>query len=282
MKMIAASRLKRSQDRIMNARPFANQMRRVLNDLASRVDSEAHPLLALPEDKPGVPTLYIVITADRGLCGSFNTNIVREAGSLLLNSPRNEVALALIGRKGRDFFRRRGFDVRYEHVNLFSTLKYTDAQAVAQVAVEDFSSQAVDGVYLIYNEFKSVLQQRVVVEQLLPIPRFGETGIIVREKAATVVPSRTEQAAPGGPGYLYEPEPAEIFKTLLPRHVETQIFRALLESAAAENAARMTAMDAASKNASEMIDGLTLYMNKVRQAAITREIIEVVSGAQAL
>jgi F-type H+-transporting ATPase subunit gamma len=281
MKMIAASRLRRSQDRIIGARPFANDMRRVLNDLASRVDSDAHPLLALPEDKPGIPTLYVVITADRGLCGSFNTSIVREAGALLLNNPREEVTLALIGRKGRDFFRRRGFDVRYEHVNLFSTLKYSDAQAIAHVAIEDFTSGAIDGVSLVYNEFKSVLQQRVVVEQLLPIPRFGDTGIVVKDKDASGR-ARAEHAEPGGPEYLYEPSPAEIFKTLLPRHVEIQIYRALLESAAAENAARMTAMDAASKNASEMIDGLTLYMNKVRQAAITREIIEVVSGAQAL
>jgi F-type H+-transporting ATPase subunit gamma len=281
MKMIAASRLRRSQDRILGARPFANQMRRVLNDLASRVDSHAHPLLALPEDKPGVPTLYVVITADRGLCGSFNTNIAREAGTLLVKQPREEVALALIGRKGRDFFRRRGYDVRYEHVNLFANLKYTDAQAIAQVAIEDFSSGAIDGVNLIYNEFKSVIQQRVVVERLLPIPRFGDTGVILGERGGRG-PAGLELVEPTGPDYLYEPSPAEIFKTLLPRHVEVQIYRALLESAAAENAARMTAMDAASKNAAEMIDGLTLYMNKVRQAAITREIIEVVSGAQAL
>jgi F-type H+-transporting ATPase subunit gamma len=281
MKMIAASRLRRSQDRILGARPFANQMRRVLNDLASRVDSQAHPLLALPEDRPGVPTLYVVITADRGLCGSFNTNIAREAGTLLLKQPREEVALALIGRKGRDFFRRRGYDVRYEHVNLFSSLKYTDAQAIAHVAIEDFSSGAIDGVYLIYNEFKSVIQQRVVVERLLPIPRFGDTGVVLSDRAGSGS-AGLALVEPTGPDYLYEPSPAEIFKTLLPRHVEIQIYRALLESAAAENAARMTAMDAASKNAAEMIDGLTLYMNKVRQAAITREIIEVVSGAQAL
>ncbi len=282
MKMIAASRLRKSQERIISARPFANQMRRVLNDLASRVDSDAHPLLALPEDKPGVPTLLVVITADRGLCGSFNTNIIREAGSHLLKQQASEVALALIGRRGRDFFKRRGYDVRYEHVNLFSQLKYTDAQALAQVAIEDFSAGRIDGVSLIYNEFKSVLQQRVVIEQLLPIPRFGDTGIIASGARESSAGRKTREAPAEGADYIFEPSPEEIFKNLLPRHVEIQIFRALLESAAAENAARMTAMDAASKNAGDMIDGLTLYMNKVRQAAITREIIEVVSGAQAL
>jgi len=269
MKMVAASKLRRAQENIVNARPFASQMLHVLNSLASRVDERAHPLLhrpTLPESQEQIPTLLFVITADRGLCGSFNTNIVKSAAQFLTEDPQREVALGLIGRKGRDFFLRRGFDVRYELVNLFAHLKYTDAQRIAKAAIEQFTANDVDGVYLLYNEFKSVLQQRVVVERLLPIPRLE--GFESDWLAHT--------------DYLYEPEPAAIFSDLLPRHVETQVYRALLESAAAEHAARMTAMDSATKNSGEVIDQLTLYMNKVRQANITREIIEVVSGAQAL
>jgi F-type H+-transporting ATPase subunit gamma len=270
MKMVAASKLRRAQERITNARPFAQDMLRVLNDLASRVDPSAHPLLDVREAAAG-RTLLIVITADRGLCGSFNTNIIKGAGAFVTEDSGREVALGLVGRKGRDFFARRGFDVRFEQVNIFHALRYTDAQGIARAAIEDFTSKAVDAVYLIYNEFKSVLQQRVVVERLLPVPRLEEPPQEAR-------PDATVPAVE----YLYEPAPEIIFRDLLPRHVEVQIYRALLESAAAEHAARMTAMDTATKNSAEMIEGLTLYMNKVRQAAITREIIEVVSGAQAL
>ncbi|MGH8310910.1 MAG: ATP synthase F1 subunit gamma [Steroidobacteraceae bacterium] len=270
MKMVAASKLRRAQERITSARPFAQDMLRVLNGLASRVDPSSHPLLDLRE-AGARQTLLIVITADRGLCGSFNTNVVKGVGAFMSESPGARagvaVALGLVGRKGRDFFARRGFDVRFEHVNIFQQLRYADAQAIARAAIEDFTEHRVDAVYLIYNEFKSVLQQRVVVERLLPIPRFEEAA-----------------EPPVGPSvdYLYEPAPEVIFRDLLPRHVEIQVYRALLESAAAEHAARMTAMDTATKNSAEMIESLTLYMNKVRQAAITREIIEVVSGAQAL
>jgi len=268
MKMVAASRLRRAQERILSARPFAQQMLRVLNRVASRVPSTVHPLLAEPgaEAAPG-RTLLVVITADRGLCGSFNTNIIKEAAKFITEHAGREVALALVGRKGRDYFRRHGFDVRYEDVGVFQNVRFSHAQAIARAAIEAFTS-GVASVTLVYNEFKSVLQQRVVVERLLPIPR----GDVLTEPA------------PDTPGveYLFEPSPAEIFTDLLPRHVEVQVFRALLESAAAEHAARMTAMDSATKNATEMIDQLTLYMNKVRQAGITREIIEVVSGAEAL
>jgi F-type H+-transporting ATPase subunit gamma len=268
MKMIAASRLRKAQERILSARPFATEMLRVLNSLAARVEPDAHPLLAVREEgKPGATTLLIVITADRGLCGSFNTNVVKSAGNFVLERTADgrNISMGLVGRKGRDFFRRRGFDVRFEQINIFAQLSYADAQVMAQAAIEDFTSEQVDAVYLVYNEFKSVMQQRVIIEKLLPIPRLDM------------------EAEPGAPllDYLYEPAPDHIFKDLLPRHVETQVFRALLESAAAEHAARMTAMDTATKNSAEMIDQLTLYMNKVRQASITREIIEVVSGAQA-
>ena len=263
MKMIAASRLRKSQERIVNARPFANQTLRVLRDLAARTDASVHPLLAVREEKTA---LVFVLTADKGLCGSFNTNIIKIAGQEILADPERVVRLGLIGRKGRDFFRRRGYPVTYERVNVFQHLKFEDAEAIADVAIGEYAASRVDAVYLIYNEFKSVIQQRVVSEKLLPIPRADLDEL---DAAARV-------------DYIYEPNPAALFEQMLPGHVRVQVWRALLESAAAENAARMTAMDAATKNATEMIDGLTLYMNKVRQAGITREIIEVVSGAQAL
>ena len=265
MKMVAASRLRRAQERIFNARPFAQQMLRVMNSLASRVEPSAHPLLSMREETRTGRTLLMVISADKGLCGSFNTNIMKGASQFIGTDPDREVALGLIGRKGRDFFRRRGFDVVFEQINVFAQLKFADAQAIARTAIDEFLSERVDSVYLIYNEFKSVLQQRVVVERLLPIARLPE-----------------DQDADPQVDYLYEPTPDQILRDVVPHHVEVQVFRALLESAAAEHAARMTAMDAATKNSAEMIEQLTLYMNKVRQAAITREIIEVVSGAEAL
>jgi F-type H+-transporting ATPase subunit gamma len=264
MKMIAASRLRRAQERVVAARPFAQRMLRVLNGLVSRVDQDAHPLLRIPDPQQGRP-LLIVITADRGLCGSFNSNVIKAAGQFILKEGQGrEIAMGLIGRKGRDFFRRRGFDVRYEAVGIFQKLSFNDAVLVADAAIDDFISGAASSVHIVYNEFKSVMSQRIVVERLLPIPRL-------------------DAAADAGPGvdYLYEPSPKEIFRDLLPRHVQVQIYRALLESNAAFYAAQMTAMDAATRNSADMIENLTLYMNKVRQAAITREIIEVVSGAAA-
>ena len=266
MKMISASKLRRAQDRVMGARPFARQMARVLNSLASRVDPSTHPLLMEPEPHPEAKVLLIVVTADKGLCGAFNTNIIKAAGAFIASSPQ-VCALSLVGRKGRDFFGRRGFEILFDTTGVFQKLRYQDAQAIAQTAMEAFLSGQVDRAMLVYNEFKSAMTQRVVVEQLLPIQR------------AAVDESSTP---PNQIDYLYEPAPQEIFNQLLPRYVEVQVYRALLESNAAEHAARMTAMDTATKNSSDMIADLTLYMNKVRQAAITREIIEVVSGAQAL
>jgi F-type H+-transporting ATPase subunit gamma len=261
MKMIAASRLKRAQDRVVAARPFAQRMQQVLNSLAARVDPDAHPLLRTPTS--GRP-LLIVVTADRGLCGSFNANIIKAGGQFILTQGRTgSVTLALVGRKGRDFFRRRGFDVALEQVGIFQRLTFDHAVEIGNVAIEEFVSGRASSVDLVYNEFKSVISQRVVVERLLPIPRAEfDTG---------------QQ----GTDYLYEPKPEDIFRELLPRYVQAQVYRALLESNAAFFAAQMTAMDAATRNSTEMIDSLTLYMNKVRQAAITREIIEVVSGASA-
>ena len=266
MKMIAASRLKRAQDRVIAARPFAQRMLRVLNGLVSRVDQDAHPLLRIHAQGTGRP-LLIVITADRGLCGSFNSNVIKAAGQFILNEvPGRDIALGLVGRKGRDFFRRRGFDIRYEAVGIFQKMTFAEAIDIADAAIEDFTVGKASSVYLVYNEFKSVMTQRIVVERLLPIPRLES------DTAATAGPSVD---------YIYEPAPAEIFRDLLPRHVQTQVYRALLETNAAFFAAQMTAMDAATRNSTDMIENLTLYMNKVRQAAITREIIEVVSGAAA-
>ena len=273
MKMIAASRLKRAQDRVVAARPFAQRMLAVLNGLVSRVEPDAHPLLQMPAGDPR--PLLIVITGDRGLSGSFNSNVIKAAGQFIVNEGRDrEIALGLVGRKGRDFFRRRGFDVRYETVGIFQRLSFNHAAEIANLAIEQFTSGAATSVYLVYNEFKSVMSQRIVVERLLPIPRLEGPP-----------PGSPKPAGEGGPGasveYLYEPAPEQIFRDLLPRHVQVQVYRALLESNAAFFAAQMTAMDAATRNSAEMIENLTLYMNKVRQAAITREIIEVVSGAAA-
>ena len=264
MKMIAASRLRKSQERILNARPFSNMARRVLHDLSTRVDSTAHPLLAVREEKVA---LVIILTSDKGLCGSFNTNTIKAATQFIVANNDKKLVLAPIGRKGREFFMRRGYEPAIDKLNVFQNLKFDDAREIADVAAQLFVEEKIDAVYLVYNEFKSVLQQRLLTERLLPIEHgtFGEDDGVAAQA-----------------DYIYEPSAAELFDKLIPGYVRVEVWRALLESAAAENAARMTAMDAATKNATEMIDNLTLYMNKVRQAAITREIIEGVSGAQAL
>jgi F-type H+-transporting ATPase subunit gamma len=267
MKMVSSSKLRRAQERIVRSRPFAAEMLRIFNDLATRVDPTSHPLLQ--DDPTAARTLLVVITADRGLCGGFNTNVIKSASHFIADKPADagrEVALALVGRKGRDFFMRRGFDVKYEEVGLFQNVKWSHAQAIAKTCIDEFIGPDVSSVYLVYNEFRSVISQRVVVERLLPIPRLSP-------EAAAIGPAVD---------FLFEPSPEALLNILLPFHVSVQVARALLESAAAEHAARMTAMDSATKNAKEMVDRMTLYMNKVRQAGITREIIEVVSGAQSV
>ena len=266
MKMVAASKLRRAQERIMNARPYAVQMQRVLGGLAPRVDASIHPLLTARERRENSQTLVIIVTGDKGLCGSFNTNVIKAGGSFVVHS-KERCSLGLVGRKGRDYFGRRGFAVQFDQSGIFQKLRYEDARTIAQLAIDAFTSGDVDRVVIIYNEFRSVISQRVVVDQLLPIARGDVEG--------------TPPAA-GQVDYLYEPSAQDIFNQLLPRYVEVQVYRALLESNAAFFAAQMTAMDTATKNSAEMIGSLTLYMNKVRQAAITREIIEVVSGASAL
>jgi F-type H+-transporting ATPase subunit gamma len=271
LKMVAASKLRRAQERVVAARPFANEARRVLASLATRVDPSAHPLLARRAGATNGPALLIVVTADRGLCGSFNTNIVKTAAAFMRDSPGRPISLGLVGRKGRDQLSRRGLPVRFEHVNLPKVIHFAEAEAIAAPAVSDFIDGRVDSVYLLYNEFKSVIQQKITLEQLLPLAPVTPAG------QGSGVPT-----AGGTADYLYEPSPERILSVLLEELVQAQILRALLESNAAFFAAQMTAMDAATRNSSEMIDTLTLTMNKIRQAAITREIIEVVSGAQAL
>jgi F-type H+-transporting ATPase subunit gamma len=258
MKMVSAAKLRRSQEAIFAARPFARKMMEVLNRMASRADPHAHPLL---EDRGEGRVLAVVITADKGLCGAFNANIIRTVSRFLAERPTVDVSFSFVGRKGRDFFRRRQVKIRSEHVGVYQALRFETAQKIAADHIAAFTSGEVDRVFLVHNEFKSVIQQPLVVDRILPIERHQ------------IRPEELEQ------DYLYEPAPAAIFEDMLPRHVEVQVWRALLESVAAEHGARMTAMDAATNNATDLIDHLTLHMNKVRQAAITKEIIEVVSGA---
>jgi|WetSurMetagenome_2_1015567.scaffolds.fasta_scaffold16135_3 F-type H+-transporting ATPase subunit gamma len=258
MKFVSAARLRKAQDRVIAARPYARQMIAVLNSLATRVPEDAHPLLA----RRGAEKIeLVVITADRGLCAAYNTNIIRRTVEFLNEHSDKKVELNILGKRARDFFRRRPYPVRHEAINVLQTPNFADAAAIAKDLIEEFSSGAKDQVWIVYNEFKSVIQQRVVIEPLLPIARLEHADDA----------SRME--------YLYDEPPDQILANLLPRHVEAQIFRALLEASASEHGARMAAMEAATNNAAEMIEGLTLYANKVRQAGITKELIEVVSGA---
>ena len=272
MKMVSAAKLRRAQERVVTARPFANKMGEVLGELATRTDEDFHhPLLDLRGDSR---YLLVLVTADKGLCGAFNTNLTKAAQQFMRDNAEKEIELLAIGRKGRDFFRNRRASIAAEYLGLTGKgrVEFSEALEVARSIIKLYTDDpGIDKVFLIYNEFKSVLSQRVVLEQLLPVARANEPEPETKsQQAVTLV------------DYIYEQPPEEIFSRLLPRLVETQIFRALLESVASEQGARMTAMDSASKNAAELIDSLTLNMNRVRQAAITNEIIEVVSGAAAL
>jgi F-type H+-transporting ATPase subunit gamma len=260
MKMVAAARLRKAQERIFNARPYANQMMTLLSSVAARTTDRCHPLLA---ERPIQRQLLVLVTADRGLCGGFNSNLIRAAQTYLDEHRDRDISIIAVGRKGRDYFVKRPVKVIAEHINIFGRLEFHQSQPIAKEIIDLYTEEKVDSVDFIYNEFKSIMTQRVMIERYLPIkpirPAEGESLI----------------------DYIYEQPAQEIFNSLLPRYVEIEVYRALLESQAAELAARMTAMDAATNNASDMIDSLTLYMNRVRQAAITREIIEVVSGAAA-
>jgi F-type H+-transporting ATPase subunit gamma len=272
MKMVSAAKLRRAQDRVVTARPFANKMAEVLGELAKRTSEDFHhPLLDLRGDQR---YLLVLITADKGLCGAFNTNLTKAAQAFMRDNQGKTIELLAVGRKGRDFFRNRRAVIAAEFLGVTGKgrVEFSEAQEIAQSIINLYTEDTgIDKVFIIYNEFKSVLSQRVVLEQLLPVSRPKEE-----------VPEAKSQQPVTLVDYIYEQPPEEMFGTLLPRLIETQIFRALLESVASEHGARMTAMDSASKNASELIDSLTLNMNRVRQAKITNEIIEVVSGAAAL
>jgi len=263
MKMVAAAKLRRAQNTALAQRPYGRKMAEVLGALAAHSNAVTHPLFNESELKK---TLLVVVTSDRGLCGSFNTNLNKRAAVRFqeLQALGHEVQLYVIGRKGRDYFRRRKYPILKEKLNVFSRLEYGDAKHLADDLMEMFLAGQFGRVEIVYNEFLSVMQPRIVVETLLPVPP------LEAEKTDAAV------------DYEFEPNPETIFAALVPWHVRTQVWRVLQESYAAELGSRMSAMDAASRNAGEMIDSLTLTMNKIRQAAITRELIEVVSGAAAL
>jgi F-type H+-transporting ATPase subunit gamma len=328
MKMVSAAKLRRAQDRALSARPYREMLTSVLQSLVSRAEiydpetgQPRHPLLAQREERN---ILLIVVTGDKGLAGAFNTNILKAAMRFLESKPGKNVEIEAIGRKGRDFLRRRfpvaqprtrqeggettpepGITLVGEQIGVFNKIEYRLASGIAERIVERYTACDIDSVYVLFNEFKSVIAQRLIVEQILPIERIGETVIRQaeemdlreREKALEAAkvsgvgfgpPSTTEMDADaakfsiaGNVDYIYEQSPHELFGALLPKYVGVEIFRALLESVAAEHAARMTAMESATNNATDMIDSLTLAMNRVRQAKITKEIIEIVSGAAA-
>jgi F-type H+-transporting ATPase subunit gamma len=261
MKMVAAAKLRRAQERMFAARPYAAGLRQVLASVSTRVDLSAHPLLQAREPERNV--VVVVVTADRGLCGAFNANVIRAAQNFIREHSFEGAQLVTIGRKASDFFRRRTIPIRRQ-VFVAQALSLETAREIADELIKEFISGDIDGVYVVYNEFKSLIAQQVRADRLLPI-------------------ASEFQAAPEHQAidYLYEPGPEAILSDLLPKHIEFQLYRVLLESAAAEQGARMTAMEAATKNASDMINHLTLTYNRIRQAAITKEIIEIVSGASA-
>ncbi len=265
MKLVAAAKLRRAQERILAARPYAGKMSELLGNLvsaASGSDETQHPLL---EQREGPRRQIVIITADKGLAGAFNANVIRRALEFVRQSNTAEVTLVVVGRKARDFYRRRPWTIKRDMIGFWDRLAYTHAAELADYFMQQYLDGEVDEVHLVYNEFRSVAVQRPVREQLLPIPSKAEG-----ETDTTVV------------DYLYEPNPKAILDELLPRHVRTQVFRALMESLAGEYGARMTAMEAATKNAKEMIDVLTIQYNKARQEKITKELLDIVGGAEAL
>jgi F-type H+-transporting ATPase subunit gamma len=261
MKMVSAAKLRRAQDRVIAARPYGALLRQVLANVAAAAGANeqvaGNPLLA---QRPEMRIQLVLLTGDKGLAGAFNTNLVKGALRFVEDHSGRSVEFELIGRKGRDFFRKRGVTISGEHIGLTNKVEFADAAAIASRLMERIRQDEIDAVYLIYNEFKSAMAQRLMVTKVLPI----------------AVPPQTEAI-----DYIFEQPPEQMLGNLLPKYVETEVYRALLESAAAEHAARMTAMESATNNAADMIDRLTLFMNRVRQASITKEIIEVVSGAAA-
>jgi F-type H+-transporting ATPase subunit gamma len=261
MKMVAAAKLRKAQENIVRARPYALRLRQVIREVSQRVDREQHPLLAI---KPHKEIGIVVVTGDRGLCGAFNTNILRRAQKLIDDNGHQSVFLFTVGRRGTEFFTRRNAPICHSMSGLFNVLEFSHAQELAAQIIHRYEHHEMDNVVVVYNEFKSAIQQNVVVEPLLPI-----------------VPDERDHDGPKS-DMLYEPSELEILNAILPQFLEVQIWRIMLESFAAEMGARMTAMENATQNAQELIDSLTLTYNKVRQSSITREILEVVAGAESL
>jgi F-type H+-transporting ATPase subunit gamma len=337
MKMVSAAKLRRAQERALAARPYAQMLTNILKSLVSRAEiydpetgEPKHPLLAQREEKN---ILLIVVTGDKGLAGAFNANITKAAGRFLESKAGKNVDIEAVGRKGRDFLRRRypaakvqtkslaelaesvesepenaersaAIQITGEHVGILGKVEFAQALALSQNVIARYKREEIDAVYIVFNEFKSVIAQRLIVEQVLPIEQIGEQTVrLVEEMTEEEKKKAKEAAISAGVGmrgteravdeaasqfgtaqvdYIYEQSPEELFRALLPKYVSIQIFRALMESVAAEHAARMTAMDSATSNATDMIDSLTLVMNRARQAKITKEIIEIVSGAAAM
>jgi F-type H+-transporting ATPase subunit gamma len=335
MKMVSAAKLRRAQERALAARPYAQMLTNVLRSLVARAEiydpetgEPKHPLLAQREEKN---VLLIVVTGDKGLAGAFNANITKAAGRFLASKAGKNIDIETIGRKGRDYLRRRypgakvqthsladlqeeepveaerevgervgAIQITGEHIGILGKVEFAQAAALAETVIERYKREQIDAVYVVFNEFKSVIAQRLIVEQILPIGQIGEQAVRQAEEMTEEEKKRAKEAAvSAGVGmrgtdgetegasqfgtsqvdYIYEQPPDELFRALLPKYVSIQIFRALLESVAAEHAARMTAMDSATNNATDMVDSLTLAMNRARQAKITKEIIEIVSGA---
>jgi F-type H+-transporting ATPase subunit gamma len=284
MKFVAAAKLRRAQTGVFAARPYAHEIIRVLRSAAARMDAAAHPLL---ERRPEERVLVVILTGDRSLCGAFNTNVIRSAIQFLRARAANKNEILIVGRKGRDTLRKRGWKFTAEYLNVSSAVDFAKAKEIAAKIADLYTKEEVDAVYAIYNEFKNVMVQRLRAEKLLPI----DPAVVVQEGHEAENAERREisefslprELSPSGKSfivdYIYEQPVEEIFAHLVPRYLEAEVFRILLESAAAEHAARMTAMDSATRNAAELIDRLTLQMNKTRQAAITKELIEIVSGA---
>lgn len=321
MKMISAARLRRAQERALSGRPYAQMLTNVLKSLVSRAEifdpetgAPRHPLLA---QRPEKNILVIVVTADRGLAGAFNANIVKAAARFLAANEGKNIDIEAAGRKGRDFLRRRfptatpeqveragAVQIVGEHIGVLGKLQFEYVRDFSESVIDRYTKGEIDSVYVLYNEFKSVIAQRLVVEKVLPIEEIGEktiaqaeeltkeeremraeaaksAGVSLGEADTAEMDRRAAAFATAQVDYIYEQPPAELFRDLLPKYVAVQIYRSMLESTAAEHAARMTAMDSATSNADEMIDKLTLAMNRARQAKITKEIIEIVSGAAA-
>lgn len=264
MKMVAAAKLRRAQDNIIKARPYSHKLREVIRDLSGRIDRSLHPLLAVREpEEIGV----IVVSADRGFCGSFNTNIIKAAVREVENLQEIDptIQMVTIGRKASDYFKKRDYTVLQAHNNLFQDLHFSVAASIGEQIIDFYTGEKLDRIYVVYNEFKSAIQQNIIVEQLLPI-----------------IPDEAESETASGIEDLYEPDALAVLSGVLPLYINNQMWRIFLESNAAEHGARMTAMENATKNAGELIDSLTLQYNKARQAAITKELLDIVSGAEGM